>query len=73
MLNKMNEEIPDGACERGSRTVAKEQLFFHILKLIEESDGVEFFDISTSTIIRTPEDLWATPYMHWKLIPSEYL
>ena len=73
MLNKMNEVIPNGANERGSRTVAKEQLFFHILKLIEESDGIEFFDISTSTIIRTSEDLWTTPYMHWKLIPSEYL
>lgn len=73
MLNKKNEEVPEGAVERGSRTVAKERLFFHILRLIKESNGVEFFDISTSTPIQSIEDLWAIPYLHWKLIPSEYL
>lgn len=73
MLNKKNEEVPKGAIERGSRTVAKEKLFFHILQLIKESDGVEFFDISTSTPIQSVDDLWTTPYLHWKLIPSEYL
>jgi len=54
-------------------TIAKEKLFFHILQLIKESDGVEIFDISTSTPILTLEDLWTMPYLHWKLIPSEYL
>lgn len=73
MLNKKNEEVPKGASERGSRTIAKEKLFFHILQLIKESDGVEIFDISTSTPILTLEDLWTMPYLHWKLIPSEYL
>lgn len=73
MLNKKNEVVPEGAVNRGSRTVAKEKLFFHILRLIEETDGVEFFDISTSTPIQSLEDLWKMPYLHWKLIPSEYL
>ena len=73
MLNKKNKVVPEGASERGSRTVAKEKLFFHILHFIEESDGVEFFDIATSTPIQTLEDLWAILYIHWELIPSEYL
>ena len=73
MLNKKNEDIPEGAVNRGSRTIAKEKLFFHILQLIEESDGIEFFDISTSTHIQSLEDLWTIPYLHWMLIPSEYL
>lgn len=73
MLNKKNQDVQEGANERGSRTVAKEKLFFHILQLIKESDGVELFDISTSTPINSLEELWTMPYLHWKLIPSEYL
>ena len=72
MLNKKNLEMTEGATERGSRTIAKEKLFMHILELIQDSDGVKFFDISTSTPIRSLDDLWETPYLHWKLIPSEY-
>ena len=73
MLNKKNLEMPEGATERGSRTIAKEKLFQHILELIKDSNGVEFFDISTSTPIMSLDDLWTAPYLHWKLIPSEYL
>ena len=28
---------------------------------------------STSTPIQSLDELWTTPYLHWKLIPSEYL
>ena len=73
MLNKKNLEKPEGATERGSRTIAKEKLFLHILELIQDSDNVEFFDISTSTPIQSLDELWTVPYIHWKLIPSEYL
>ena len=73
MLNKKNLEIPEGAKERGSRTIAKEKLFLHILELIKSSDNVELFDISTSTPVQSLDELWSVPYLHWKLIPSEYL
>ena len=73
MLNKKNEEIPKGSCGRGNRTIAKEKLFYYIFDLIKKSNGVDFFDISTSTPIRSLEDLWTTPYLHWKLTPTEYL
>ena len=49
MLNKKNKEIPAGATERGHHTVAKEQLFFHILKQIQECNNIELFDISNTT------------------------
>lgn len=54
MLNKKNEVIPEGSTERGHRTVAKEKLFHHILLLIQESDGIDFFDISKTTPIVVP-------------------
>ena len=38
MLNRKNEEIPARATEQGRRTVAKEQLFFHILEHIKNCD-----------------------------------
>jgi len=72
MLNRKNEVIPEGATERGHRTIAKERLFFHILQLIQESDGIEFFDISQTTPIAVPKDFWTMPYRHWKFTTSEY-
>lgn len=72
MLNRKNEVIPEGSTERGHRTIAKEELFHHILQLIQESDGVDFFDISKSTPIVVPKDLWAMPYRHWKFTAPEY-
>lgn len=72
MLNRKNEVILEGATERGHRTIAKERLFFHILQLIQESDGIEFFDISQTTPIAVPKDFWTMPYRHWKFTTSEY-
>ncbi len=72
MLNRKNVAIPNGATERGHRTIAKEKLFQHILKLILDSDGVEFFDISKTTPIVVPKDFWAMPYRHWKFTTPEF-
>ena len=72
MLNKKNEEIPAGASIRGHRTIAKEQLFFHILEHIKDSDNVELFDISSTTPIQVPKDFWNMPYRHWKFTPPEF-
>lgn len=72
MLNKKNEVIPEGATERGQRTVAKEELLRHILQLILESDGIDFFDISKTTPIAVPKDFWTMPYRHWKFTTPEY-
>ena len=72
MLNRRNEVIPKGATERGHRTIAKEKLFYHILQLIRESDGIELFDISRTTPISVPKDFWAMPYRHWKFTTPEF-
>ena len=72
MLNKKNMIVPDGKTSRGNRTIAKEQLFFHILKRIQESNGVEIFDISKTTPIKIPNDYWAMPYRHWKFTTKEF-
>lgn len=72
MLNKKNEEIPAGATERGHRTIAKEQLFFHILNHIKGCDNIELFDISNTTPIAVPKDFWTMPYRHWKFTPPEF-
>ena len=72
MLNKKNEEIPAGAKERGHRTIAKEQLFFHILEHIKDCDNIELFDISRTTPISVPKDFWSMPYRHWKFTTPEF-
>lgn len=72
MLNKKNELIPEGATERGHRTIAKEKLFHHIFQLILECDCIEFFDISKTTPITVPKDFWTMPYRHWKFTTREY-
>ena len=72
MLNKKNLIVPDGKTSRGHRTIAKEQLFFHILKRIQESNGVEIFDISRTTPIKIPNDFWTMPYRHWKFTTKEF-
>ena len=72
MLNKKNEEIPAGATERGHRTIAKEQLFFHILEHIKDCNNIELFDISNTTPIAVPKDFWSMPYRHWKFTTPEF-
>ena len=72
MLNKKNLIIPDGMTSRGHRTIAKEQLFFHILKRIQESNGVEIFDISQTTPIKKNNDYWLMSYRHWKFTTKEF-
>ena len=72
MLNKKNEEIPSGATERGHRTIAKEQLFFHILEHIKDCNNIELFDISNTTPIAVPKDFWSMPYRHWKFTTPEF-
>mgnify|MGYP002626807321 CR=1 FL=1 len=50
----------------------KENLFQHILELIQESDGIDFFDISKTTPIAIPKDFWTMPYRHWKFTTPEF-
>ncbi|MBQ6015328.1 MAG: DUF3800 domain-containing protein [Bacteroidales bacterium] len=72
ILNRKNEVIPVGAKDRGHRTIAKEKLFHHIIRLIQQSNEIEFFDISKTTPISVPKEFWTMPYRHWKFTTPEY-
>lgn len=71
-LNELHLEIPEGATEPGKKTKAKEELFNHILGLIQDADGIEFFRINESTEPNTAKGRWNVPYRHWKFIPTEF-
>lgn len=73
MLNKHNEEIPEGQTERGKRTIAKEKLLFHILGHIRALKGYENFQIYCDTPAEGPVDYWKHPYRHWSFLASEFV
>ena len=68
-LNDLHKKIPDGAHRRGKRTVAKEKLF----KLISEEIRKlrPGFNIGTSTSVKTLDEKWSAPYMHWNFVPNQ--
>ena len=72
VLNKKHLETAHSTNERGKRTIAKEQLFNHIIELIKESNGCEVFCICETTPSKSPKDYWITPYRHWKFLPAEF-
>lgn len=73
MLNKHNEEIPEGHTERGKRTIAKEKLFYHILGHIRNLKGYENFEIHCDTLTVSPKDYWSHPYRHWQFLANEFV
>jgi hypothetical protein len=72
-LNDKHKEIPEGQSRRGKRTVAKEQLYNHINKLICSATGKLNFNIGISTgRWGKPGDYsWSGPYLHWLFRPRE--
>lgn len=70
-LNDLHLEKPEGSWKRGKRTIAKEQLYKHILKHIREINPG--FNIGTSTgTAGRPENRWFHPYRHWLFEPKQY-
>ncbi|MCM1150852.1 MAG: DUF3800 domain-containing protein [Alistipes sp.] len=70
-LNNMHKEKPEGARQRGKKTIAKEKLYRHILSLIK-SIGFPYFNIGISTGTAKLTDRWNHSYRHWKFVPSEF-
>lgn len=57
--------------KRGNRTIAKEKLYNHInCKIRELKPG---FNIGVSTGLKSQEDKWESPYLHWSFKPSSYM
>lgn len=67
-LNGMHEHIPDGAKVRGRRTRAKERVYKHINKRINEI--YPHFNIGATTGIKSDRtNRWSHSYRHWRFIP----
>lgn len=68
-LNNKHKVKPPGQRVRGKRTIAKEKLYKHILKRIQEI--YPNFNIGISTGMKGgPKDTWQLPYRHWKFKPK---
>ncbi len=70
-LNDKHLEIPEGQTRRGKRTVAKENLYRHILTRIRNI--YPGFNIGESTGTNgDASNCWRQPYRHWKFIPEAH-
>ena len=68
--NKHKEKIP-GSLRRGSKTIAKEKLYKHILSHIRSLEHPRF-NIGITTGCETPDVKWSESYRHWNFKPSEF-
>ncbi|MFH0990363.1 MAG: DUF3800 domain-containing protein [bacterium] len=67
-LNEKHKGKMSGQRRRGKKTVAKEQLYRHILAQIRRI--FPGFNVGVSTEMRTGfQSLWNDPYRHWRLVP----
>ena len=70
-LNNLHKVVAKETGKRGKRTVAKEQLYKHILKKIRMI--YPHFNIGITTGKASGWiDLWTHPYRHWSFIPKEF-
>ncbi len=70
-LNNKHREIPEGRKRRGKKTIAKEELYKHILKRIQRLKPNFNIGISTGKS-RGMESLWQDPYRHWLFVPNNH-
>ena len=64
--------LPKGQTVPGKKTLAKEELFQHILDLIKDVNGDPDFNIYESTKPLGAKYRWYTPYRHWKFVSTEF-
>lgn len=70
-LNDKHKEKPAGERQRGSRTIAKEKLYKHILHRVRQI--YPNFNIGISTGMQGDQaHCWRHPYRHWLFTPSDY-
>lgn len=68
-LNNLHKAIPGGETRRGKRTIAKEELYKHILAHIK--DIKPRFNIGVSTG-GDGVNRWSDPYRHWNFKPKDH-
>ena len=69
-LNDRHKEKPEGAKQRGKKTIAKEKLYKHIFRNIHAI--YPNFNIGATTSKFPREKIWLLPYRHWKFTPKEF-
>jgi hypothetical protein len=72
-LNDLHKEKCADTNRRGKKTIAKNNLYEHILSLIRSMDGYENFNIGITTGRKNKDDVWVNPYRHWKFKPAEFV
>lgn len=68
-LNDMHKLKPPGKLRRGSRTIAKEALYKHILARIRRRHAHFNIGISTGS---GAGSRWEAPYRHWLFVPGDH-
>lgn len=57
--------------QQGKRTIAKENLYRHILEEIKKTTGKHSFNIKkSSSLTNFPSGRWNDPYLHWSFTPK---
>ena len=69
-LNEKHKDKPEGQFRRGKRTVAKEQLYKHILTEIKTIHPGFNIGITTGKP-NGMKSLWIDQYCHWRFVPKE--
>lgn len=70
-LNDLHKDKPEGQAQRGKRTIAKEKVYKHINRCIQNI--YPNFNIGKSTSWReSPTNIWHDPYRHWLFLPSDF-
>jgi len=72
-LNDLHKYKEPNERRRGKRTIAKEKLYKHINKLIQQIHP-KLFNIGINTgISEGMEYRWKHPYRHWRFVPKDFL
>lgn len=71
-LNDLHKHKELGERQRGKRTIAKEKLYKHINKLIQQLHP-KLFNIGVSTgVSEGVEYRWKHSYRHWRFVPRDF-
>lgn len=71
-LNNKHREKPEGSRFRGKKTIAKENLYKHILGHIKRVLNSPNFNIGITTGTTDISDYWNMSYRHWAFVPKEF-
>lgn len=69
-LNDQHKEKPEGASRRGRKTIAKEKLYRHIAREVQQLHPHRLFNFGDSTGLAYAAENWDGAYRHWSFRPK---